>query len=236
MRLACLSDPHANPFGLEACLDHARERDVDGCLVAGDLVGKGPLPGEVVDQVQELDAPAVKGNVDRRVLEVEPDASAGMPKWTAAQLLDAQYAYLSSLPETQRLERAGWDVLLVHGSPLSDEDYVFPSITAPGLERKLDGLDPDVLVCGHSHLPFHREVDGVHVVGAGTAGLPYDGDPRPSYVTLELGDEVRTQIHRVGYDVEDVLAAIREQGNPGTPPAVYRSATVNAIGDPGPGT
>lgn len=231
MRLAGLGDPHANLPGLQACLGDARERDVDGYLVAGDLVGKGPLPGETLDVVRDLDAPTVRGNVDRRVLEVQPGD--GMPGWTADQLTGAQRAYLSSLPETLRLERAGWDVLLVHGSPLADDDFVFPSITEPALQRKLDGAEPDVLVCGHTHLPFHREIGGVHVVNVGTAGLPYDGDPRPSYVTIELGDAVRVETHRVSYDVDQVVEAVRARGNPGARPAVFRSGTVNGIGDRG---
>jgi len=214
VRLACVSDPHANPHGLEACLDHARERGVDGHLVAGDVVGRGPLPGETVDRVRDLGAPTVRGNVDRRVLEVEPDANAGMPKWTAARLSPGQRAYLAGLPETEHIERAGREVLLVHGSPLADTDHVFPSVTSRALERKLDGQGPDVLVCGHTHLPFHREVAGVHVVGAGTAGLPYDGDPRASYVTLDLGDEVQATVHRVDDDVNRIVDAVRERATP----------------------
>lgn len=232
MRLACLADPHANPFALEACLKDARQRGIDGYLVAGDLLGKGPLPGEVLDRVRELDAPTVRGNVDRCVLEAKVDEAGGVPEWTAAQLSGQQRAYLSSLPATERLEREGFGILLVHGSPLSDEDYLFPSITEPALARKLDGRDPDVLVCGHTHLPFHRRIGGVRVVNAGTAGLPYDGDPRPSYVTMELGDTVSVDIHRVDYAVKRVVAAVREQGNPGATPAVYRSGTINGIGDP----
>lgn len=232
MRLACISDVHGNPWGLEACIEHAQRLDVDGYLVGGDLVGKGPKPGEVIDRVRELDAPCVQGNVDRRVLEVMPEPRGGMPGWTAAQLSAGQHAYLSALPEREQLERAGFDVLLVHGSPLSDEDFVFPSITEQALARKLDGAEPDVLVCGHTHLPFHRELGGVHVVNAGTAGLPYDGDPRPSYVTLNLDGEPQAEVHRVPYDVDEVVQAVRDQGNPGARPAVYRSGTVNGIGDP----
>jgi putative phosphoesterase len=232
VRLACLADSHANPYGLEACLTHARERDVDGFLVAGDLVGKGPLPAETLNLIRELDAPTVKGNVDRRVLEGDIDETGGPPGWTAAQLDGGQRAYLSARPATIELERGGWDVLLVHGSPLSDEDFVFPSITEPALQRKLDGAEPDVLVCGHTHLPFHRELGGVHVVNAGTAGLPYDGVPRPSYVELSLGEEVEARVHRVDYEVERIVEAVRERGNPGARPVVFETGTINGVGKP----
>lgn len=235
MRVACLSDIHANQPALAAALDHAREREADEFLVAGDLVGKGPHPGAVVDAVAKLDAPTVRGNVDSRVLEAEPSPGGGMPRWTASQLSTSQREYLASLPGELRLELAGLDVLLVHGSPLHEIDFVFPSITERALDRRLRGRErPDVLVCGHTHIPFHRQIGGVHVVNAGTVGLPYDGDPRPSYVMLELdGEEVEATVHRFPYDVGALAEELERAGTPGVSPAIYRTGTITGIDDPG---
>lgn len=234
--LACVSDVHANLPALEACLDHARDRDVDGVLFAGDLVGKGPQPGSVVDRFVDLDGPAIRGNVDRVVLEADSDPDDGGPAWTAAQLSPDQRDVLEDLPATWRGEVAGRDVLMVHGSPLGDTDFVFPSLTGRALESKLDGADPDVLVCGHTHLPFQRTIDGVHVVNCGSAGLPYDGDPRPSYVTLTLGPEaVAASVHRFEYDVERVVEAVEEADAPLAPAATYRTGRVVGLEDPGAG-
>lgn len=235
MRLACVSDVHANPFGLKACLGHAGEQGVDGYLVAGDLVGKGPLPGPALDRVADLDAPTVQGNVDRSVLAAEPVPDGGTAAWTAARLSEQQRDYLDGLPREIELTVEGLDILLLHGSPLADDDYVFPTITEPALERKLDGRDVDVLVCGHSHLPFHERLGNAHVVNAGTAGLPYDGDPRPSYVLVDIEDgSLEATVHRVGYDVPRIATAVEEQNSPGATPSAYRAGTMDGTGDPGP--
>lgn len=233
MRVACLSDIHANAPALEACLDHARDRGAERFLVAGDLVGKGPFPGDVLDRLAQLDAVTVRGNVDRRVLTVDPDLEAGMPRWTAAQLSDDQRAYLEALPAEATLELAGHGVLLVHGSPLGDTDFVFPSITEQALAKKLGDETPRILVCGHSHLPFHEELDGVNVVNAGTVGLPYDGDPRPSYVMLDVEPgSVEAAVHRFRYDIEAVVERIEAEGTPGAPVRLYRTGTLLGIGEP----
>lgn len=234
--LACVSDVHANLPALEACLDHARDQDVDGFLFAGDIVGKGPQPGSVVDKLPDLDGPAIRGNVDRVVLEAEPEPDGGGPGWTAAQLGPDRRERLEALPGTWRGEVAGRDVLMVHGSPVGDTDFVFPSLTGRALEVKLDGADPDVLVCGHTHLPFHRTIAGVQVVNCGSAGLPYDGDPRPSYVTLTLGSEgVKARVHRFEYDVERVVEAVEGVDAPLAPAATYRTGRVVGLEDPGAG-
>lgn len=233
MRVACLSDIHANAPALEACLDHARDRGAERFLVAGDLVGKGPFPGDVLDRLAQLDAATVRGNVDRRVLTVDPDLEAGMPRWTAAQLSDEQIGYLETLPAEMELELAGQRLLLVHGSPVHDTDFIFPSITPQGLASKLGGREPDVLICGHSHLPFERAIGEVHVVNAGTVGLPYDGDPRPSYGMLDLEpSSVDATVHRFEYDVEAVVERIEAEGTPGAPVRLYRTGTLLGIGEP----
>jgi predicted phosphodiesterase len=96
---------------------------------------------------------------------------------------------------------AGKRLLLVHGSPLGDTDYVYPSLTARALAAKLGAARPDVLACGHSHIPFTRRIAGVRVVNAGSVGRPVDGDPRGSYALVELdrGALARARIVRFPY-------------------------------------
>lgn len=202
--------------------------------MAGDLVGKGPTPRAVVERLAGLDAPTVRGNVDRRISQVDADEGGGMPAWTAAQLTSPQRASLEALPEQLELEIAGWDILLVHGSPLSDTDFVFPSITERALDGKLKGRAPAVLVCGHSHLPFQRQIGDVLVVNCGSAGLPYDGDPRPSYVMLDLDRDGgrKATVHRFEYDIDATVEALERSGLPDSLASLYRTGTLTGIEHP----
>lgn len=65
-------------------------------------------------------------------------------------------------------------------------------------------------------------------------GLPYDGDPQPSYVMLELdGDEVEATVHRFPYDIEALAEELERAGTPGASPTIYRTGTITGIDDPG---
>lgn len=208
MRVAILSDVHANISALEAALADLERRAAKVVLVAGDVVGDGTHPSEVVALLRRRAIPTIRGNVERKVMEVaalRPSEVAVLAKkkhtdlvWTAKCLGREGLDWLRSLPSSLELRLAGSRLLLVHGSPLGDTDYVYPSLTARALAAKLGAERPDILACGHSHIPFARRVAGVTVVNAGSVGRPVDGDPRGAYalVDLERGRIARARIVR----------------------------------------
>lgn len=240
MRVAFLSDVHANLPALRSALEMAERRGAERVVVAGDVVGDGPHPREVVEELRRRAVEAVRGNVDRKVLAQGTDRArlegraggrgqAANRAWTALRLLDApgERAWLAGLPAELALELEGRRALVVHGSPLGDTDYVYPSLTPIGLRAKLAGWRgerPALLVCGHSHVPFAREVDGVTVVNCGSVGRPADGDPSGSLALVEVGagGGIRAEIVRFPYPVEAVVEAIGARGVPGIDPEEYR--------------
>jgi putative phosphoesterase len=230
-RVALLSDVHANFTALVAALASAERRGCERVVVAGDVVGGGPHPVEVIRLLARRRIPALAGNLDRKVLAVGDDAGRleelvargrkrAVNAWTALQLGPAERAWLSALPAELELECAGQQVLVVHGSPLGDEDYVFASITAPALRAKLAGRRPAVLVCGHSHVPFTRTVAGVRVVNCGSVGRPVDGDPRGSYAILDCRADgaPRARIVRFAYATGQVERDLAARGVPQAAP------------------
>lgn len=73
----------------------------------------------------------------------------------------------------------------------------------------------DVIAFGHTHLPWHREVDGVNFVNTGSVGRPKDGDWRAGYVLLDVGDgEPRVEVVRVEYDLDEAVRGICESDLP----------------------
>ncbi len=212
MRVAVVSDIHANLPALEAALAELDEREVETVVVAGDLIGDGRQPAEVVELVRRRGFPAIRGNVDRKVAEAaalsgEKLAERATKKrtaellWTARQLDRGGLDWLIALPASVTLHLGGLRMLVVHGSPLSDTDYIYPSLTPRALADKLGADRPDILVCGHSHVPFARRISGVTVVNAGSVGRPVDGDPRGSYalVEIEAGRPPRGRIVRFSF-------------------------------------
>jgi diadenosine tetraphosphatase ApaH/serine/threonine PP2A family protein phosphatase len=101
-------------------------------------------------------------------------------------------------------------VVLVHGSPRRVNEYLYEDRPDASLERLLDQAQADVLICGHTHLPYHRILpSGRQVINAGSVGKPKDHDPRACYLVLRVnGKTIEVEFVRVPYDVERTARAI----------------------------
>ena len=106
----------------------------------------------------------------------------------------------------------------VHATPTNNLVYVTEDRPDAFLSKmaRSAGLEAgDVLCFGHTHKPWHREVEGVHFVNTGSVGRPKDGDPRAGYVLLDVGDgDVRVEFLRVAYDVEAAARGVVAAGLP----------------------
>ncbi|MFK4083966.1 metallophosphoesterase family protein [Kribbella sp. NPDC020789] len=186
-RLAVLADVHGVLPALEAVLADKDVRAAHTVVVAGDVVS-GPQPREVFDRLKSLGDRAVwvRGNADREVVAMARGTFTGAPPdavspWAAGELTDAQVEWLDALPTTVTFG----DVLVCHATPRDDEEVV---LVDSSLERWVDVLSgvPDsirTVVCGHTHMPFMRQVDRRTVVNAGSVGMPY-GAPGPSWALI----------------------------------------------------
>jgi predicted phosphodiesterase len=227
MLIAFLSDVHANMPALEAAIASATACGAERFVCSGDMTGYGPYPDDVCHFLQNRQIPALIGNYDRKVLTVAKhglSAAQGMKSkkrkillWTVKHLSHQALVYLSTLPDQLDMQLpSGRKLIVVHGSPLSRDDVIYPSITRPVLAAKLGDLKPDILVCGHTHIPFVRRIGGTLVVNCGSAGQPIDGDPRPSFalVSTEKGALPRGRIIRFDYERQQTIAALAKSSLP----------------------
>lgn len=208
MKLAVFSDVHGNMQALEAVLRDIETRGADMVWCGGDLVGYGANPGEVIDVIRHRGIPTVMGNYDDGVAYSRiacgcdyPDAEAMV--WTKANTTPAQKAYLRNLPHRLQREIEGHQVVLVHGSPAALNEYLFAHEEESIFRAHLAAAGADVLVTGHTHRPYHKILDGKHVVNSGSAGKPKHGNPNATYVLLTLTPgKVTVDIVEVPYDHE----------------------------------
>lgn len=223
MIIAFISDIHGNLPALEAAVADAKARGARQIFCAGDMTGYGPFPDQVCRFLQKQKIPSIIGNYDGKVMEASKRGSASVKAmkakkqkillWTAKNTSRQSLKYLAGLPAGIDLQfPTGQSALIVHGSPLSVDDTIYPSITRAGLDAKLGDACPDILVCGHTHIPFVKRFGGMLVVNCGSAGQPVDGDPCPSYalVRLEKGVETRGSIIRFDYDRKRTIAALKK--------------------------
>lgn len=213
MNLLILSDVHANPWALHAVLNDAGP--FEHVLFAGDAVNYGPDPRAVTARLRELGAIGVCGNHDHAVAwSSDPRASAAkqplalaMRGWTRGQLDAADIAWLARLPLHRSVKFDSTSFALYHATPrdpLSDYSLV-PTVSDATLSEIVAGVDAQVLIVGHTHLPFVRRSGRVRVVNPGSVGQPLDGDPRASYALWENGE---INLRRVTYDVDSAAAAL----------------------------
>jgi putative phosphoesterase len=219
MRLAALYDIHGNLPALEATLTEIDALDPDLIVVGGDVAG-GLMPRATLDRLMALSDRArfIMGNGDREMVtfvdghpsqEQEENPFAVVCAWAAIQITPSQRDFLASFAETIALEADGLGpVLFCHGSPRSDEEMSTEATPEPRLQAMLQGVQQTVIVCGHTHMQFAREIGGTRVINAGSVGMPYEG--RSGAYWLWLGPDVR--FHRTEYDVELAAESIRGSG------------------------
>lgn len=222
-RIAILSDIHANLFALDAVIEHLADQQVDEVLVGGDLVGRGPLGSAVVERIWEKQWRGVRGNHEdyllnfhhRRIPETwwtDPVWSAS--RWMSSELDAAHFDYLAALPFSLN-PVSTQDLLLVHGTPLSNQEGIGTWTTEEEMAKTVEGLSPgQMLVCAHTHRPIERHHEGVTVVNTGSVGLPFNGDPRAQYViiTHEQGQSWQVDFMQVDYDREALLTYYQDSG------------------------
>jgi predicted phosphodiesterase len=229
MRLAVLSDIHANLAALDAVCDDMP--GVDELWTLGDTVGYGPQPNEVIRRLQELGARAVTGNHDGAAIGTvdvswfNPDAAAAIT-WTKRVLDDNARAYLAALPEIRR----DGELTAVHGSP---REPIWEYITDAAIAAaNMSAFDTRHCLYGHTHLPVIYQEDGIHIavvpattsspialdarralINPGSVGQPRDGNPDASYLLLYT-DTGRAEFRRVRYDIAQTQRLMRQESLP----------------------
>jgi putative phosphoesterase len=191
MRLAVLADIHGNLRALEAVLADVGRRSPDMVVNLGDNVS-GPLQAAATADLLmgHRDWIHVRGNHDRQLLDRPPERMGPSDRAAHAQLSPTHLDWLASLPPTHM---AGDDVLLCHGSPIDDWQYLLEEVDAPRvrlasserIQERLGDAKAGLVLCGHTHIPRIVSLPGgTHVINPGSVGLPAydDTSPAPHYV------------------------------------------------------
>jgi len=227
MRIAVFSDIHGNILALNEVLSDLMKQSCDAVYCLGDLVGYGPRPNEVIETITSSGIPTVMGNYDDGVgyergdcgcaytTDVEKENGHVSIQWTTEKVTHENKRRLRQLHDKIELNISGKKVLLVHGSPRRINEYLYEDRPEKSIQRMLGTVKADVLVCGHTHKPYHRIVDGVHIINDGSVGKPKDGDNRACYAIIDIGEEVSVEFRRVPYPIEEVAGEIIQYGLPG---------------------
>ena len=214
MRLGIISDVHSNMPALSAILDFLRKEKADRIIHAGDVVGYNPFPNEVIDAFITNPVLSISGNHDRGVISGDirffNDAAAEAVLWTRRELKNDGRDYLSNLKTRERISVDGKTIAVIHGSPFNDDEYIFRD---DANEKLLDEAAADILVLGHTHVPYVRKLENGLIVNPGSVGQPRDGDWRASCMVLDISGG-NAEIFRLEYPVEETQKEIRKASLP----------------------
>jgi putative phosphoesterase len=223
MRLAVVSDIHGNLTALEAVAADVERRGVDHVVHGGDVALIGARPAEVIDRLAELGWPGILGNTDellwrpgqfalqlRAAPRLEPLLRMLFENYAPATLErigEARLELLRELPESRVVANVG----LVHASPGDLWRAPMPTASDEELITTYEPVGSEIVVYGHVHRPFVRRLGERTVANAGSVGLPFDGDPRASYLLIE---DHQAEVIRVEYVIEVEVTALRASDYP----------------------
>ncbi|MDX2152696.1 MAG: metallophosphoesterase family protein [Bryobacteraceae bacterium] len=222
MRAAVVSDIHGNLTAFEAVLADVRAQAPDLVLHGGDLAESGSSPAEIVDEVRALGWAGALGNTDE--MQTRPEsldqfvatskappvvwaAVREMAAATRARLGDERIRWLAGLPDRLVFD----EFTLLHASPGDPWRAPGPAASDEELKNAFQSLGATTVVYGHTHHAVVHRLAGWTVANSGSAGMPYDGDPRAAYLLIDQG---QPRIRRVPYNVEREVQRLRESSLP----------------------
>lgn len=227
MKIAVFSDIHGNKHALDEVLKNTKSQNPDLVVCLGDLVGYGAFPDEVVQTIKGAGIPTVMGNYDdgianRRLVcgcdykdERAAELGARSVAWTLENTGEESNDFMQSLPDRIIKDIGNYKIMFVHGSPRKLNEYLFEDMPAEEITSMMQEAGVNVLICGHTHLPYHRVLEsGAHIINAGSIGKPKHGDPQAVYILLEIDKDMEVTFVKVPYDYETAAGAVEKAGLP----------------------
>ena len=215
MKIAILSDIHANIFALDAVLKQCKSENVIRLIVLGDLVGYYYWPAAVMSALADWDCTIIKGNHEVMLEKAIGDSDyrdAVKNKYGSGiecaitQLQPSEKKRLISLPHPLAINLNGLRILLAHGSPWNIDQYLYP-------DSKLDNDDWErysefnIIFTGHTHYPMQRKLNQVLIINPGSVGQPRNHSPGAHFGILDLHTQRYSQ-KLIQYDAQPILEAV----------------------------
>jgi putative phosphoesterase len=195
VKLALLGDIHGNRSALQAVLTAATSSGVETLLITGDLVGYYDAPLAVMDILQSWTRHVVRGNHEDMLNAARSDAGflaqvdarygTGL-RSAIEQLSGKQLDELCNLPHPLELVIDGCRILLCHGAPWDNNQYVYPE-AQPELLERCAKQEFDLIVLGHSHYPMTHRIGKMLVVNPGSVGQPRNRKPGAQWAIFDTG-------------------------------------------------
>jgi len=218
MKFAVISDIHSNLFALESVLEDIKREQINNIYCTGDIVGYLTDPNGVIDCLKQHNIMSILGNHDEKYIQqtrlTDKEISdldevmlqkSGSFYHNNQLLTDENRLYLRNLPRNMLIKLEHWSIQLVHGSPDHISTYLYEEDDKTEIAK--NSLQ-NVIIFGHTHIPYHQIVEEVHFINPGSVGKPKDGDERASYVIVSAEENLSIEFKKVSYNLDQMVLDI----------------------------
>jgi predicted phosphodiesterase len=177
-------------------------------------------------------AVSIRGNTDDKVVKLLKGKKFKKPgkaekrimyTHTAEVLTSANRSMLKNLTKKEKVIISGREIAMFHGSPEKHTEFLFPDTPNECFELLARNSSADIIITGHSHMPFHKIINSTHFINPGSVGRMFDGIPQASFAVLQLSKKkVQVNLARCAYDIEEVAAELSAAGLPDIYQEMYR--------------
>jgi predicted phosphodiesterase len=233
MRIALISDIHANLPALEATLADISQQGVDQIIFLGDAATLGPHPKETLDVLRSLECICIKGNHDAALLDLSKanDLQIGPPlhsnlAWGHSLLNEKDFEFLRSFLPTYQLNIGAFSLLCYHASPRSNIEMVLSTTSEPRMDEYFADFTADLNAGGHTHIQMVRQRGKQIVINPGSVGsafvepFTYSNDPPTllpwaEYAIIRAENNgLSVDLRRIAFDTQAVQSAVAACGIP----------------------
>ncbi len=227
MKIAVISDIHGNMDALEAVMNDIKSEKCEKIFVLGDYAMAGPEPAKTVDwfinNKLNPEFKMIQGNTDLMIADFSEDLYLAVKskapimaealKDDVKILTSKQKDFLKNLPAQLEIEEEGVKFLLVHGSPRKNNEDILPDTPLDEVEKMLENVTADVVLCGHTHLPCGFQTSTKKtVVNVGSVGRPFTKEPKSCYLKITAVNGQCIFEHRfIEYDKEVASKKLRNR-------------------------
>lgn len=207
MRICVISDIHGNYDALKKCITEARKLNIEKYLCLGDYVGYYYEPDKCIDLLLDLNAICIKGNHEKIFLDLIKNKKklnyyvskyGNGIKFALKKLKKKHISFIKKLPNTKKIIINKKKILLCHGSPWKNNEYIYPN-KFNKFKRKLSTYNFDNILLGHTHVQMKRKIDTKIILNPGSVGQPRDGEGLIKWLIIDYS-KMRYEFKKTFFD------------------------------------